>query len=84
MRAWLKKRKEARPKKADGFLHSTKSRGIKSLSAEERIRVIKARQRRPYELIKDLLDKAGSGKGYLSMRGEEILREAYRLYRPWR
>jgi hypothetical protein len=41
----------------------------------------KVSRRRPYELIKDLLDKRGSGKGDLSIRSEEILRELFKQKR---
>lgn len=40
--------------------------------------ILEERKKHPYNLIKDLLDKAGSGKGDLSIKGEEILREAFR------
>ncbi len=36
------------------------------------------KEKSPYELIKDLLDKGGSGNGNLSVGGEDILREAFR------
>ena len=32
----------------------------------------------PYKLIEDLLEKEGSGKGDLSVKGEEFLRSAFR------
>jgi hypothetical protein len=40
--------------------------------------MLKKKRGRPYELIKDLLDKGGSGRGDLSTRSEEILRERFR------
>lgn len=40
--------------------------------------VLEEKKRRPFELIKDLIDKTGSGRGDLSIRGEEILRERLR------
>jgi len=43
----------------------------------------KVSRRRPYELIKDLLDKRGSGKGDLSIRSEEILREPLKQKRQF-
>ncbi len=59
-------------------LRTTKSRVIKLSLKEYCSRLLEERQRYPYELIKDLLDKEGSGKGDLSIRGEEVLREAFR------
>lgn len=35
---------------------------------------LEEKKRHPFELIKDLIDKTGSGRGDLSIRGEEILR----------
>ncbi len=40
-------------------------------------RALKQRTRRPYELLKDLVGNEGSGRGDLSVRGEEILREHF-------
>lgn len=39
---------------------------------------LRERARRPYELLKDLVGEEASGRGDLSMRGEEILREHFR------
>jgi hypothetical protein len=36
------------------------------------------RKKRPYELIKDLLNEKGSGRGDLAIRSEEILRKTFR------
>jgi hypothetical protein len=41
----------------------------------------KVSRRRPYDLIKDLLNKRGSGKGDLSARSEEILTELFKQKR---
>ena len=36
--------------------------------------VLEEKKRHPFELIKDLVDKTVSGRGDLSVKGEEILR----------
>lgn len=41
-------------------------------------RALKEKSKKPYELIKDLVGKEASGRGDLSERGEEILREHFR------
>lgn len=43
--------------------------------------LLKEREKRPYQLIVDLVGKEGSGRGDLSLRGEEILRAAFRRKR---
>jgi hypothetical protein len=43
----------------------------------------KVSRRRPYELIKDLPDKGRSGKGDLSIRSEQILREPLKQKRQF-
>ena len=40
-------------------------------------RTLKERAKKPYELIEDLIGQESSGKGDLSVRGEEILREHF-------
>jgi len=40
-------------------------------------RALLERRKTPYELIKDLVGEEASGKGDLSTRGEEILRERF-------
>jgi hypothetical protein len=42
------------------------------------LRIVTKKGKRPYELAKDLIGKEGSGRGDLSVRGEEILREMLR------
>ena len=41
-------------------------------------KALAAKRKRPYELIRDIAGRRGSGRGDLSIRSEEILREAYR------
>ena len=41
-------------------------------------RVLGEKRRRPYDLIRDLLEKGGSGRGNLSIKSEEILRARFR------
>jgi hypothetical protein len=42
------------------------------------LRIVEQEKKTPYELSKDLIGKEGSGRGDLSVRGEEILREMLR------
>ncbi|MBM4307375.1 MAG: CopG family transcriptional regulator [Deltaproteobacteria bacterium] len=72
-------------KKTDSLLQQTastlktsKAEVIKKSLSDYCARVLSESRKRPYELIKDLLDKRGSGEGDLSARGEEILRERFR------
>jgi hypothetical protein len=44
-------------------------------------RVLAKRRKRPYDLVADIAGGSGSGKGDLSVRGEEILRRAFRSKR---
>ena len=40
-------------------------------------KVLEERAKRPYELIQDLIGEEGSGRGDLSLRGEDILKERF-------
>ncbi len=60
------------------ILKTSKAEVIKKSLSDYCARVLTERRKRPYELIKDLLDKGGSGRGDLSARSEEILRERFR------
>jgi hypothetical protein len=64
--------------KAAKMLGMTKSSIVKLSLKEFCSSVLEQEAKRPYDLIEDLLDREGSGKGDLSVRGEEILREAFR------
>ena len=56
----------------------SKAEVIKQSLSDYCPRVLTEKRKRPYDLIKDLLDKGGSGRSDLSERGEEILRERFR------
>lgn len=60
------------------ILKTSKAEVIKKSLSDYCARVLTERRKRPYDLIKDLLGKEGSGKGDLSERSEEILRERFR------
>jgi hypothetical protein len=59
-------------------LNTSKAEVIKKSLSDYCGRVLTEKRKRPYDLIKDLLDKEGSGRGDLSARSEEILRERFR------
>lgn len=59
-------------------LKTTKAQVIKRSLMEFCPRVLREKRRRPYDLFVDLLGKVGSGRGDLSVHGEEILRTALR------
>jgi predicted transcriptional regulator len=69
---------ESELEKTARLLHMTKSNIIKLSLKEFCYGIKKEKEKSPYELIKDLLDKEGSGRGNLSVQGEDILREAFR------
>ena len=56
-------------------LGETKSQVIKRSIRDFCARTLEQKPGKPYDLIKDLLGTAASGRGDLSVRGEEILRE---------
>jgi len=59
-------------------LRTSKTEVVKRSIRDFCDKALKERARRPYELIKDLVGKEASGRGDLSVRGEEILREHFR------
>jgi predicted transcriptional regulator len=59
-------------------LRTSKTEVVKRSIRDFCDKALKERARRPYELIKDLVGKEASGRGNLSVRGEEILREHFR------
>ncbi len=73
----LDKKTESLLKQTASTLRTSKAEVIKQSLLDFCVRVLAERQKRPYDLIKDLIGKAGSGKGDLSIRGEEILREKF-------
>jgi hypothetical protein len=59
-------------------LNTSKADIVKKSLTEYCTRILSERRKRPYELIKDLLNKRGSGKGDLAAKSEEILRERFK------
>jgi pantothenate kinase-related protein Tda10 len=74
----LDKETESLLKQTASALHTTKARVIKESLADYCTRILVKKRSRPYDLIQDLLGGEGSGKGDLSIRGEEILRNRLR------
>ena len=74
----LDKKTESLLEQTASTLKTSKAEVIKQSLSDYCARVLTERRRRPYDLIKDLLGKEGSGRGDLSARGEEILRERFR------
>lgn len=56
-------------------LGETKSQVIKRSIRDFCARTLEQRGAKPYDLIKDLLGAGASGRGDLSVKGEEILRK---------
>ncbi len=63
------------------ILQTTKSEVVERSLSVYCSQALKSKKRRPYELIEDLLDKGGSGRGALASKGEEIFRERFRRKR---
>jgi hypothetical protein len=74
----LDKKTESLLEETASLLKTSKAEVIKNSLSDYCSHVLAERRIRPYELIKDLLGRGGSGKGDLSERGEEILRERLR------
>ncbi len=74
----LDKEIESMLEKTASALKTSKAEVIKQSLSDYCARVLSERRKRPYEVIKDLIEKRGSGKGDLSVKGEEILRERFR------
>ncbi len=74
----IDKETESALEKTAKVLKTTKSDVIKRSLKEYCTRILEKEKRHPYRLIEDLLDREGSGRGDLSIRGEEILREVFR------
>ncbi len=77
----LDKETEELLEKTTRILGKTKSKVIKESLREYCSHIMEHKQPTPYELSKDLIGKKGSGKGDLSIRGEEILRKLFRRKR---
>jgi len=56
-------------------LHTTRTEVLRRSIREFGNRILKEKKKSPYELIQDLVGEEASGRGDLSVRGEEILRE---------
>ncbi len=74
----LDKKTESLLEQTASTLRTSKAQVIKQSLSDYCDRILTEKRKRPYELIKDLLDRGGSGKGDLSGRSEEILRERFR------
>jgi pantothenate kinase-related protein Tda10 len=74
----LDKETETLLKETASTLRTTKAQVIKESLSDYCTRVLSKKRSRPYELIQDLVGQEGSGKGDLSIRGEEILRNRLR------
>lgn len=74
----LDKKTESLLEETASVLKTSKAEVIKNSLSDYCSRILTERRIRPYELIKDLLGRGGSGKGDLSERSEEILRERLR------
>ena len=74
----LDKKTESLLDQTASTLKTSKAEVIKRSLSDYCGRILTEKRKRPYELIKDLLDKGGSGRGDLSGRSEEILRERFR------
>lgn len=57
------------------LLQTTKTEVLRRSVVDFCNQVLKEKRKSPYELILDLVGEEGSGRGDLSVRGEEILRE---------
>jgi Arc/MetJ-type ribon-helix-helix transcriptional regulator len=77
----LDKRTERMLEETAKILRTNRSEVIKKSLSEFCSHALKEKRKRPYELIEDLLGKAGSGRGDLSIKSEEILRERFRTKR---
>lgn len=67
--------------KAARIMSKPKSKIMKESIKQYCSHVVTQKKTSPYELAKDLIGKEGSGRGDLSIRGEEILRELFKKKR---
>ena len=74
----LDKEMESLLKETASALRTSRAQVIKESLAEYCTRVLAKNRSRPYDVIRDLIGREGSGKGDLSIRGEEILRDKLR------
>ena len=78
----LDKKTESLLEQTASTLKTSKAEVIKQSLSDYCDRILTEKRKRPYELIKDLLDKEGSGKGDLSLRSEQILRKRFKNIHP--
>jgi predicted transcriptional regulator len=64
--------------KAARMMSKPRSKVMKESIRNYCLKIVEQEKKTPYELSKDLIGKEGSGRGDLSVRGEEILREMLR------
>jgi len=74
----LDKKTESLLEETASALKTSKAEVIKQSLSDYCARVLSERRKQPYEVIKDLIEKGGSGRGDLSVKSEEILRERFR------
>ena len=77
----LDKETEELLEKAARIMSKPKSKIMKESIKQYCSHVVTQKKMSPYELAKDLIGKEGSGRGDLSIRGEEILRELFKKKR---
>jgi predicted transcriptional regulator len=77
----LDKETEQLLEKAARITHKPKSRVMKESIKDYCLRIVTKEGKSPYELARDLIGKEGSGRGDLSVRGEEILKDILRKKR---
>jgi len=73
----LDKKTESLLEETASTLKTSKAEVIKKSLLDYCARILAERRKQPYDLIKDLIGKEGSGRGDLSSRSEEILRKRF-------
>lgn len=73
----LDKETEELLEKAARIVSKPRSRVMKESIRDYCLKIVEQEKKSPYDLSKDLIGKEGSGRGDLSVRGEEILREMF-------
>lgn len=73
----LDKETESLLKETARVIRTTKTEVIKRSIRQYCPAILQEKRKYPYQLIEDLLYREGSGRGDLSIRGEEILRELF-------
>ena len=59
-------------------LNITKTDVVKASIRDFCLKILQEKSNRPYDLISDLIGKESSGKGYLAINSEKILRQAFK------